>query len=131
MRTSVACLRERRSRLATLPFGANGRRDESREERMRSRGPGLELRMKLTSDEPRMRRILDDLDQLSVRTHAAQPQSMLDELVAVLVRHLVAVPMPLADLGNTVHFSHLRSARQPRRIRAEPHRAAHVGHVLL
>src|SRR5438094_10366392 len=127
MRTSVASLRERRSRLATLPFGANGRRDEAREERMRSRGSGLELRMKLTSDEPRMLRILDDLDELSIRAQATEPQAALDELIAIRVRDLVPVAVPLADFGDAVHFGHFRSARQPRGIRAEPHRAAHLG----
>src|SRR6266571_4877521 len=128
MRTSVASLRERRSRLATLPLGANGRRDETREQRMRSRGPGLELRMELAADEPRMLRILDDLHQLAIGTDAAQAQSMLDELIAIRVGDFVAVPMPLADFGEAVHLGHLRAARQPRGIRAEPHRAAHVGH---
>ena len=38
---------------------------------------------------------LDDLDELAIRAHAAQPQSVLDELVAVFVGDLVAMPMPL------------------------------------
>ena len=54
-----------------------------------------------------------------------------DEQVAIRVRDLVAVAMPLADLGDAVDLGGARAAREPARIRAEAHRAAHVGDVLL
>ena len=39
--------------------------------------------------------------------------------------------MALADLGLAVDLGGARAAREPARIRAEAHRAAHVGDVLL
>src|SRR5690348_18410174 len=49
-----------------LPFRCRCRRDESGEQWMRPSGPGLQLGVELTPNEPRMARQLDDLDQLAV-----------------------------------------------------------------
>src|SRR5688572_27087664 len=98
---------------------------------MCARRTGLELGMELAPDEPGVLRIFDDLDELSIGTHTAESESVLDELVAIAIRHLVPVPVPLADFRGAVNFRGLRSAREARRIRAEPHGAAHVGDMLL
>src|SRR5258705_6250003 len=87
--------------------------------------------MELASDEPGVLRILDDLDQLSVWTESAESQAVLDEQLAVLVGHLITVPMTLADLRGTVHLCNTRAPREARRIRTQSHRAAHVGDELL
>src|ERR1700682_2502473 len=75
----------------------HGGADEAREERMRARGPGLKLRVKLTSDVPRMRLELHHLDQRPVGRKAAEIQAVLDELVAVFVVDLVTMAMALTD----------------------------------
>src|SRR3954462_2364775 len=54
----------------TRRLGSSG--DKSREERMRTSGPRLKLRMELTANEPRVRLELDDLDELAVRRESAQ-----------------------------------------------------------
>src|SRR5204862_7662354 len=108
-----------------LPLHLRRGRDEAGEERMRPRRPRLELRMELAADEPRMLRVLDDLDQLPVGTHAAEAKAVLGELLAIFVRDLVAVTMPLADLRDAVYLGGLGTALQSRRVRTEPHRAAH------
>src|SRR5688572_11537232 len=131
MLTSVACLREGRRRLAPLSLGAHRGRDEAREEGMRSRGAGLELGVELAADEPRVLRVFDDLDELSVGTQPAQAQAVLGEEVAILVRDFIAMPMALTDLRHAIHLGRLRIARETRRVGAKSHRAAHVRDVLL
>src|SRR6185312_3950740 len=56
---------------------------------------------------------------------------MLDEAIAERVRHLVAMPVPLAYLLRAVHGCGTRSIAEPARILAQPHRPTHVGYVLL
>ena len=128
----------RRPRRATptrdpLPtaLGFDRRGDEPGEQRMRARGPRLQLGMELAADEPRMIRQLDDLDELAVGREAAQLHAVLDEQLAVLVRDFITMAMALAHLRLAVDLGGARAARQPARIRAEAHRAAHVRHVLL
>src|SRR5258708_36159940 len=121
----------RRGARALAPARRCRRRDEAGEQRMRARRPRLELGMELTPDEPGMRRQLDDLHELSVRRQPAEPHTVVYEKVAILIRHLVAVTMALADLADAVHLRDARSAREATRIRTEPHGAAHVRHVLL
>src|SRR6266550_1238791 len=107
------------------------RADEACEQRMRARGARLKLRVELTADIPRMRLKLHHLDQRSVGRKAAQVQSVLDELVAVLVVDLVAMAMPLADLRLAIDRGGLRSWSEPAGVRAEAHGTAHVSDVLL
>src|SRR6266566_5614794 len=87
--------------------------------------------MELAPDVPGMRLQLDHLYQRSVGRQAAEIQSMLDELIAVFVVDLVPMAMALADLWNAVDRGGLGSHSQSARVCPEPHRAAHVGHVLL
>src|ERR1051326_4361641 len=93
--TSIAGFDERRRRFATLALHLRRRRDEAGEQRVRTRRTRLELGVELAADEPRMLRILDDLDELPVRAHTAQPKTVLHEQVAILVGHLVPMAMPL------------------------------------
>src|SRR5687768_11837092 len=105
--------------------------DQPREQRMRARRTRLQLGMELTADEPWMIGELDDLDERAVRAHPTQSEPVLDERVPILVRYFIAVAVPLADLGHAVHLGRLAAAREPTRVRSQPHRAAHVGDVLL
>src|SRR5687767_10086919 len=115
---SVTGLRERPSRLAPLALRPGGGGDEPGEKRVRTRGSRLELGMELAADEPRMWRILDDLDELAIRAHSTQAEPVLHELLPVRVRHLIAMPMALADLRDAVHFGNARAARESCRIGA-------------
>src|SRR5215204_4129735 len=70
-------------------------------------------------------------DERPVGTEPTESKAMLDEHVAVLVRDLVPMAMAFAHFGHTIHLGGLASAREPARIRAKPHGAAHVRDVLL
>src|SRR5207237_3131550 len=83
-------------------FRLDGCCDEAREQWMGSRWSRLELGMELTADKPGMGLELDHFDQGAVGRQAAQVQSVLDELVAILVVHLVTMAMSLTDLRSTV-----------------------------
>src|SRR4051812_26477176 len=98
---------------------------------MRSRGARLQLRVELTAHEPRMIRELDHLHELSIRREPAELHAVLHEQVAIRIRHLVAMTVPLTHFSHTVHLSGARAAREPAWVRAESHGAAHVGDVLL
>src|SRR4051812_24921864 len=87
--------------------------------------------MELTSNEPRMLAELDDFDELPVRRKAAQAQAMLHEEIAIPVRDFIPVTMPLTDLSHAIDLGGARSASEAARVRAEAHRPADVGHVLL
>src|SRR5512133_400367 len=89
-------------RVASLPL--HGRRDESGEQRMRARRSRLQLGVELTTDEPRVIRQLDDLDQLSVGREATQLHAVLYEHVAVRIRNLISMPVTLADFGLPVNL---------------------------
>src|SRR5688500_18319633 len=130
---SVGCFDERaiRVRLRGNTLLAKGRGNEPGEQRMRPRGARLQLRVELAADEPRMVSQLHDLDERPVRTQPAESKSLLDEHVAILIRDLVPMAMALAHLGHAIHLSGLATASEATRVRAEPHRAAHVGDVLL
>ena len=103
--------------------------DERAEQRVRPGRPGLELRMGLGGDEERVQRPveLDELHQRRVRRGAGQPHAGGLQPVPVGVVHLVPVPVPFGNLCAAVDLGHQRAGRQPRRIGAQPHGAAHVG----
>src|SRR4051794_5329480 len=71
--------------------------DEIAEQRCRPSRPRLELRMELTSDEPRMLRQLDDLDEATFLECASDDETAVDERGPVVVVDLVAVTMALVD----------------------------------
>src|SRR5687768_947708 len=129
--TSVAGPRERRSRLPSLRLRPDRCGDEPGEQRVRARRTRFELGVELTAEEPRVLRILDDLDELAVRADAGETHPMFGKGVAKAVGDLVTVAMPLADLRNAIHFGRFRSAVQARGIRPQAHRSSHVRHVLL
>src|ERR1700682_2930335 len=112
-------------------FCLDGRTDEACEEWMGTCGTRLELGVELAANEPGMRLQLHHLDQRSVRRKTTQVESVLDELIAVFVVNLVAMPVALADLRCGIDRGGLRSWSEFARIRPETHRAAHVGNVLL
>ena len=87
--------------------------------------------MELTTNVPGMGLQLDHLHERSIRREAAQVQTMLDELLAVLVVHLVAVAVSFTYLRSPINRGRLRSRANPTWVRAEPHRTTHVSNVLL
>lgn len=60
-------------------------------------GPGLELRMRLRCEEPRMIHKLNHLDNMLIRRNAAQPHAALFQSIAVVVVYLIAMAMALKD----------------------------------
>src|SRR3954453_6543659 len=75
------------------------RRDERGKERVRLRRLRLELGMELHGEIPRVSRKLGDLDELAVRRAAGDLQPVLVERALVQSVELVAVTMPLVDVG--------------------------------
>src|SRR5712691_92906 len=135
---SIAEAREFRRRLRRLGLGLRpraapreGGAHEPGEQRMRTHRPGLELRMELAADEPGMIGQLDHLDQRAVRREPRAPHAELGEHVAIGVRDLVAVAVPLAHLRRPVDLRRARGGPQPAGIGPEPHRAAHLLDTLL
>src|SRR6266581_4774102 len=88
--------------VARLHFAAIERgADEAREQRMRAHRPRLQLRMELAADEPGMTGggQLDHLDQGAIGRQARAAHAVLREHVAIGVRDLVAMAVPLAHFG--------------------------------
>ena len=69
---------------------------------MRYHGLGLELRVELAAEEPRMLVQLDNLHQVAIRRGAADRSARLFQWLTVGVVELVAMAVPLADLALTV-----------------------------
>src|SRR6266568_7729770 len=113
--------------VARLHFAAIERgADEAREQRMRTHRPRLQLRMELAADEPGMIGQLDHLDQRAIGRQARAAHAVLREYVAIGVRDLVAMAVPLAHFGGVVCLRHARAGAQPAGIGAQPHCAAHL-----
>ena len=123
--------------LATCTPGARPRPlqrggDELAEERRRPRRPRLELRMELRRDEPRVVGELDDLDEPALLERPADDEAALDELLAVRVVDLVAVPVALGDHRlAAVDLARVRPFGELDGLRAEAHRAAEILDLLL
>src|SRR5256712_3066603 len=95
---------------ARLELAAAERRtDEAREQRVRAHRPRLELGVELASDEPRMAGggELDHLDERAIRRQTRAAHAVLREHVAIRVRDLVAMAVPLAHLGGIVRLRHV------------------------
>src|SRR6201991_178623 len=77
------------------------RADEAGEQRMRSGRPALEFGMGLGADEERVHlgRILDELDQVPVRSRPGEFQAAFGEAITAGVVDLIAMPMPLGNLS--------------------------------
>ena len=84
--------------------------------------------MRLGADEERVQVAgqLDVLDQPAVRRRARHEQTGVLQLGPVVVVHLVPVPVPGGDLHPPVRLGDERAGYQLLRVRAQPHRAAHV-----
>src|SRR5690606_807568 len=103
------------------------RLDETREQGMRIERLGLEFRMELHADKPRMVRSLNDFRQHAIGRHARKDEAALLEALAIGVIHLVAMTVALADVVRAIDARNMAVRRQPRLIGAQPHRAAKVG----
>src|SRR5581483_6183319 len=105
--------------------------DEVAEERRRPRRARLELGVELAGDEPRVVRQLDDLDEPALLERPGDDEPVVDELLAVVVVHLVAVPVPLVDHRLPVGLVRARAVGDLDRLRPEAHRASQVFDFLL
>src|SRR5206468_8472084 len=97
--------------LLTRRFGAyvqllviERRAHESGEQRMRAHRTGLQLGMELTADEPGMIGQLDHFDQRAIRRQPRAAHAVLGEHVAIRVRDLVAMAVPLAHFRRVVRL---------------------------
>src|SRR5207302_10125074 len=73
--------------------------DEGRKQRVRLKGPRLQLGVELHADEPGMVFVFDDLRQHAVGRQAREAQAMLFEAVLVGGVDLITVAVALGDLG--------------------------------
>src|SRR5207248_6112010 len=105
--------------------------DEAAEERRGAGRPRLELGMELTGDEPRMAGELDYLDEAPAVERAADDEAGSDELLAVVVVHLVTVPVALEDDRVAVQLARLRPLGHLHRLPPEAHRPAEIFDALL
>src|SRR5579872_1645384 len=105
--------------------------DEVPEQRVRPVRPGAELGVELARHEPRVLRQLDDLDQSPVGRHAAEDHPVLVHHLAVLVVELEAMAVALVDDFLAISLERARARQQLARVKAEPHRAAHLVDVAL
>jgi hypothetical protein len=87
--------------------------------------------MELTAEEPGMVGQFDHLDQPAIGRLAGEPHSVFGQHIAIGITNLPPVAVPLADLGRAVGLGRPGTGSQPCRVGAQPHGAAHVGHVLL
>src|SRR6266516_5769550 len=100
--------------------------DEIAEQRRRTRGPRLELRMELACHEPRVIGQFDDLDEPALLERARDDQPALHERRAVMVVDLVTMPVALVHDRLAVGVVRAGSLAQRYGLRAEPHRAAEI-----
>src|SRR6185295_12643479 len=111
--------------------GAQGGPDERLEQRVRRLRARFELRVELAADEIGVLRQLDHLHQAAVGRRARDEHAVAGQRLAVVVVDLVAMAVPLADLGGAVRGGGLRTRGEHARIRAEAHRRALLGHAPL
>src|SRR2546422_9178666 len=113
MSVGQLCQRSRRlgarMPLAVIECGAH----ESGKERMRAHRPRLELGMELTADKPWVIGELDHFDERAVGRKPLAAHAVLGEHVAIRVRDLVAMAVPLAHFGRVVGLRHVRAGAQP------------------
>src|SRR3989449_4436582 len=102
------------------------RADEAGEQRVRPRGPRLELGVELAADEPGVVGELDHFHERAVGRQPGAPHPVLGQHVPVGVRYLVAVAVALAHLRGAVHLRDARAGAQLAGVGAEPHGAAHL-----
>ena len=110
---------------------APGGADELAEQRRRAVRARLELRVVLAGDEERVVGELDHLDEPLVRRGAGDDQPGGLEPLAEEVVDLVAMAVALVDDRLAVDLARLGVRVELHRVGPEPHRAAHVGDLLL
>src|ERR1700686_5813526 len=102
---------------------------ERLKQRMRLQRLRFEFRMELTPNEKRMTRNLHDLNVSAVRSRARNAQPGRHHGLFILTIELVAMPMPLADLGLTIDFVRQRPRLDLARPCPQPHRATQLFHA--
>src|SRR5262249_39824626 len=101
------------------------RPDEVLEERVAREGLGLQLRVELAAEEPRMVAVeLDDLDEFPIGGHPRERESGLPQRREVLLVDLVAVAVAAGDRALAVGAGRDRPGGQLARVLAQSHRAA-------
>src|SRR5689334_5700739 len=94
---------------------------------MRFERTRFQFGMELHANEPGMIGILDDLRQHAVGRQAREAQAVLLEPILVGGVDLVAMAMPLRDLGGAaIDFRDPAAAMERRGISAKPHGAAEI-----
>ena len=95
---------KKKGRLPPLPAvpAPDRRPDEIREERMRTRRPGLQLPVKLSPEVPGMLRQLDDLHEVPPAADPGDPEPPRLQPLPIRVVELIAVTMTFADLQDAV-----------------------------
>ena len=104
---------------------------EVTEQRMRIVRTGLQLRMELRADEPRMILDLYDLDETVIRQCTGDDEALVLELLPIGVVELEAMTMTLSHLVDAIGLLRMRARRELARIGADTHRAALVLDTLL
>ena len=103
------------------------RTDKSGKQRVRIERPGLQFRVELDPDEPRMIGPFDDFGQQAVGRHAREDKTLLLQRLDIGAIHLVAVTMPFGDAGRTaIDFRYMAVGRQLGLIGTKPHGSAKV-----
>src|ERR1019366_8332696 len=106
-------------------------RDESLEQRMRLGRFTEKFGMKLARHKKRMVLQFDDLHQFAIRREAAEYEAGFLKFIAISVIEFVTVAMPLVDHEGAVQFRGGRAKCKLASLRAQSHRAALFGHLLL
>ena len=112
-----------------LELVLEGGADEGREERMRLERLGLEFRMELAAEKPRVIRRFDDFDVIFVGSAAGDAEASSDEGLFVFAIEFVAVAVAFADFSFAVGFVGKGAGFELAGPRAEAHGAAHFVHA--
>ena len=92
---------------------------------------GLEFRMELYADEPRMARQFYDFHQLAIWRNTSQLQAAFCELTAECVVQFKPVTMAFINQFFAINRANLCTIGQLTRIQTQPHRTTEVGNILL
>ena len=80
------------------------RRDKALKQRMGDVGLGLEFRMELTADKPRMVFDLDDLHQIPLGIKPRDHQPFLRQLLTIRIVKFITMAMALGNLFALIRF---------------------------
>src|ERR671933_180978 len=113
------------------PLVAFGSAHKLQKQWMRTQGAGEQFRMKLGSDEEWMRRVVEDLHDAPIRSHATKEQSGLFESGFIGVIDLVAMSEALTHHVLAVEALHARSWYEQDIMAAQPLGPTQVADLLL